>query len=605
VCSIYRFRWEFDPQTRPTTMTPYSDPTSDRHEIFAQRVTPLLTQVYGKPIAASLCDRLYAIVEPYMSASFDEDRDKWNQEKILLITYGNSLNSVVDEPPLRTLDRFLNSYLQNTISGVHILPFCPYSSDDGFAVIDYLAIDPALGTWDDIHHLGKHFNLMADLVINHISSQHEWFEQFKRGEQPGCDYFIEVDPATDLSAVVRPRSSPLLAEVETVNGTKYVWATFSHDQIDLNFANPDVLVEIVQVVLAYISAGAKYIRLDAIGYLWKEIGTPCIHRPETHALIKVLRQIVQMVNASVALITETNVPNRENLSYFGNRNEAHMIYNFSLPPLLLNALLQGRSDHLRTWMMSMPPSPVGCAYLNFTASHDGIGMRPTEGLLTDDEYTTLLDCMQQFGGRISMRRDANGSESPYEINISLFDAFKGTVKGKDGWQIERFICSQTIAMAVEGIPAFYIHSLLATPNHADGVIETGQNRTINRRQWEYETLEALISDPKSSQAIVLKELSRRIQIRRRQPAFHPNATQYTLQLRPEIFGFWRQSMTREQSIFSIHNLTNQLQIVRLSDLNLVCTDNWFDLIGGTIVSEIYEALELTPYQSMWLSNRFY
>lgn len=582
-----------------------SNSEPNRYEIFSQRVTPLLKQVYGETIASSLSDRLYAIVEPHMSASFDEDRDKWSQAKTLLITYGNSLKSSNNEPPLRTLDRFLNSYLQDTITGVHILPFCPYSSDDGFAVIDYLAIDPALGTWEDIDHLGKNFNLMVDLVINHISSQHEWFEQFKRGEKPGCDYFIEVDPETDLSDVVRPRSSPLLAEVETVHGTKYVWATFSHDQIDLNFANPEVLVEMVKVVLAYINAGAKYIRLDAIGYLWKTIGTSCIHRPETHALIKVFRQIVQMVNSSVALITETNVPNRENLSYFGNRNEAHMIYNFSLPPLLLNALLQGRSDHLRTWMMSMPPSPVGCAYLNFTASHDGIGMRPTEGLLTEDEYETLLECMQQFGGRISMRRHNDGSESPYEINISLFDAFKGTVKGEDQWQIERFICSQTIAMAVEGIPAFYIHSLLATPNHADGVVETGQNRTINRRQWDYETLEALISDPKSPQAIVLKELSRRIQIRRRQPAFHPNATQYTLQLRPAIFGFWRQSMTREQSIFSIHNLTDEPQTLRLSDLNLVCTDDWFDLIGGTSISEIYEALDLAPYQSMWLSNRLH
>jgi sucrose phosphorylase len=582
-----------------------SNSEPNRYEIFSQRVTPLLKQVYGETIASSLSDRLYAIVEPHMSASFDEDRDKWSQAKTLLITYGNSLKSSNNEPPLRTLDRFLNSYLQDTITGVHILPFCPYSSDDGFAVIDYLAIDPALGTWEDIDHLGKNFNLMVDLVINHVSSQHEWFEQFKRGEKPGCDYFIEVDPETDLSDVVRPRSSPLLAEVETVHGTKYVWATFSHDQIDLNFANPEVLVEMVKVVLAYINAGAKYIRLDAIGYLWKTIGTSCIHRPETHALIKVFRQIVQMVNSSVALITETNVPNRENLSYFGNRNEAHMIYNFSLPPLLLNALLQGRSDHLRTWMMSMPPSPVGCAYLNFTASHDGIGMRPTEGLLTEDEYETLLECMQQFGGRISMRRHNDGSESPYEINISLFDAFKGTVKGEDQWQIERFICSQTIAMAVEGIPAFYIHSLLATPNHADGVVETGQNRTINRRQWDYETLEALMSDPTSPQAIVLKELSRRIQIRRRQPAFHPNATQYTLQLRPAIFGFWRQSMTREQSIFSIHNLTDEPQTLRLSDLNLVCTDDWFDLIGGTSISEIYEALDLAPYQSMWLSNRLH
>lgn len=422
-----------------------------------------------------------------------------------------------------------------------------------------------IGDWQDIEAIAEKFDLMADLVLNHISSESVWFEQFKQGMKPGCDYFIEAEPETDLSEVVRPRSSPLLVEVDTNQGKKYVWATFSADQVDLNFANPDVLLEFIKIIIFYVQKGAKYIRLDAVGYLWKCVGTPCIHLPQTHALIKLLREISQMLNPEVALITETNVPNRENLSYFGNRDEAHLIYNFSLPPLILNALLQGKSDHLKTWMMSMPPAPMGCAYFNFTASHDGIGLRPTEGLLSEDEYQTMLNMMQQFGGKISMRKKPDGTESPYEINISLFDALKGTAKGEDKWQIERFLCSQTIMMALEGIPAFYIHSFLATPNDNAGIAKTGHNRSINRHKWNYEELEPKLNDPNSTQAIVMREMSRRIQIRRRQPAFNPNATQYTLHpMNKCLFAFWRQSIYRAQSIFCINNLSDRPQELQLS-----------------------------------------
>ena len=298
---------------------------------------------------------------------------------------------------------FLETYLEDAITGVHVLPFFPYSSDDGFAIIDYLQVNPTLGDWEDIKRIASRFNLMVDLVVNHVSSQHEWFQQFKTNQKPGRDYFITADPQENLSEVVRPRSSPLLTPVETVEGTKHVWTTFSADQVDVNFENPDVLLEYIKIILFYVQAGARYIRLDAVGFLWKKRGTNCMHLPETHAMVRLFREVLQLIDPGIALITETNVPNRENLSYFGNRNEAHMIYNFSLPPLLLNALLQGRSDHLKTWMMSMPPAPIGCAYFNFTASHDGIGMRPAEGLLTDDEYQQLLDTMKRHGGKISMR----------------------------------------------------------------------------------------------------------------------------------------------------------------------------------------------------------
>ncbi|MGB3558528.1 MAG: alpha-amylase family glycosyl hydrolase [Geitlerinemataceae cyanobacterium] len=578
---------------------------TDRFEYFSLRVKPLLEILYDRSAVTTVLDRLFSLVGDRFAESVEENLSKWSEKNTIVITYGDSIYNTSGEKPLVTLRRFCEQYFQDTITGIHILPFFPYSSDDGFSVIDYRSVNPELGDWEDIKAIGKQFDLMVDVVLNHVSSQSEWFAQFQQGIEPGCHYFIEVAPSTDVSEVVRPRSTPLLVKVETNRGEKYVWATFSDDQIDLNFSNPDVLIEFVEILLFYWQNGSKYFRLDAVGFLWKEIGTPCIHLLQTHAAIKLLRELLQMVDPSAVLITETNVPNRENLSYFGNRNETHVIYNFSLPPLLLNALIQGRSDHLKTWMMSMPPAPIGCAYLNFTASHDGIGLRPAEGLLAQDEYDTLLKTMQQFGGKISMRRKPDGTESPYEINISLFDALKGTAKGEDKWQIDRFLCSQTIVMALEGIPAFYIHSLLATHNDEDNLQRTGRNRSINRHRWNEELLEEKLSDPKSEHKIVLQELCRRIQIRRRQTAFHPNATQYTLHPgNKSLFAFWRQSMTRDQSIFCIHNLSDRTQKLRLSDLNLIGIDSWCDLLSDKQIEDLYATLTLKPYQCTWITNKF-
>ncbi|MEB3358929.1 MAG: sugar phosphorylase [Synechococcales bacterium] len=587
-----------------TEVAQVGDRSRLQYDNFVRRIQPLVHRVYGGDRAETMVQQIYALVQDSLSPNVHEDLGKWSHNNVLLITYGDSIRNRNGEPPLATLETFLTDHLRDVVTGVHILPFTPYSSDDGFAVKDYLAVNPELGTWEHIRSIAQKFNLMVDLVINHVSSQHIWFEQFRQGVKPGCDYFITVDPATDLSAVVRPRNTPLLLEVETAQGKQHVWTTFSPDQVDVNFANPDVLLTFITIILFYVEAGARYIRLDAIGYLWKRIGTPCIHLPETHTIIRLLRELLQMIDPGIALITETNVPNRENLSYFGNRNEAHMIYNFSLPPLLLNALLQGRSDHLKTWMMSMPPAPLGCAYFNFTASHDGIGLRPAEGLLTDEEYATLLQKMQDFGGKISMRGRPDGTESPYEINISLFDALKGTAQGEDEWQVERFICAQTIMMSLEGIPALYIHSLLATHNDYEAVETTGRNRSINRHQWDYDQLDAVLNDPESSHSRIFRELCRLIQIRRQQGAFHPNATQYTLHpLNKALFAFWRQSITRDQSLFSIHNLSNAPQTLRLTDLNLIATDPWFDLISGQTVADIYDEMVLRPYQSVWLTNQ--
>lgn len=569
-----------------------------------ERINESLTKVYQEKDAIQLTQKIIELIKDDVATTNMEHENKWSEKDILLITYGDSIKKE-GELPFSTLHSFLKSELQDTISCVHILPFFPYTSDDGFSVSDYTKVNPALGSWDEVSEIAKDFDLMADLVINHVSSESEWFKNFKQNREPGAKYFISLPEKTDVSQVVRPRSHPLLTRVMTSTGEKHVWATFSEDQIDLNFANPDVLLEIVKIVYLYLKQGVRFFRLDAIGFLWKELGTNCMHLPQTHEIIKLLRIIVESIEPSAVIVTETNVPNIENLSYYGRqRNEAHIIYNFSLPPLILDALLRGRSEHLRHWMMSMPPAPFGCTYLNFTASHDGIGLRPAEGLLSEQELEKMIEVIRRFGGEVSMRKMPDGSEKPYELNISLFDAMQGTINGPDGWQLQRFLCSQIIMMSLDGIPAFYIHSLLATPNDRRAFENEGRARLINRHKWDFDELTQRLNDSNSNQSQILQRLRELIGIRRNQEAFHPNATQYTLHLGKNYFGFWRQSMKRDQSIFVICNLTNQTRMLPLTRINLVITDSWKDLIRGSMVHDIHDSIHFEPYQCIWLSNKY-
>ena len=525
----------------------------------------------------------------------------WDEKDITLITYGDSITEK-DAAPLQTLDKFLQSRVSDFISGVHILPFSPYSSDDGFAVIDFLAVNESLGDWHDIQAIATNYDLMADLVINHCSSESQWFKNFIKGQGTGHDYFIEVPKNAAVSQVVRPRTSPLLSEVETANGTKHVWCTFSHDQVDLNFKNVNVLKEFMRIIRLYLDMGVRTFRLDAVAFLWKKIGTNCLNLAETHEMVRLLRTLIEHRRTDAIIITETNIPNRENLSYFGNANEAHMIYNFSLPPLLLNTLVTGNCHYLKQWQMSMPPAQNGTAYFNFIASHDGIGLRPAEGLLNEEEIASLVNCMQSFGGKISWRTGENGMKRPYEINIALFDALQGTTRGPDQWGLQRFICAHAIMLALEGVPAIYIHSLLGTRNDYEKLESRGQNRAINRHQWDYDELQNSLDDSSSAHHQVLTSLQQIIQIRQQQKAFHPNATQFTLHMGEQLFGFWRQSVNRSQSIFCIYNISDVTQPLLLKDLNLISTDHWKDLISGNHFDDEDELLDIQPYQVLWISN---
>jgi sucrose phosphorylase len=573
---------------------------------FGQRLGALVGQIYPDLDRDILSSKIVDAFWPEGTRPRKRGRvpsnNLWTEHDALLITYGNSIIDGVHKP-LDLLHDFLLRRMKGVVNGVHILPFFPFTSDDGFAVSDFRVVNPQLGDWPDINRIAGEFHLMSDLVLNHVSSQGAWFNAYRQGQAPYDRFFFEASPDDDLDNVVRPRTTPLLQKVETTHGARHVWCTFSHDQIDLDFRNPEVLLEFLRIIRLHVDNGVQIIRLDAVAFLWKEIGSPSIHLPQTHAVVKLMRLLCNYAAETVILLTETNVPKAENLSYFGKRDEAHAIYNFPLPPLILHAMMSGSASYLKRWQKGMPPAQLGCAYLNFTASHDGIGMRPAEGILPKEEQDKMIATIKDIGGLVSMRALPGGGEAPYEINTTFYEATGQTFAGSDAYHFDRFICSQTIVMSLEGIPAFYIHSMLATPNDHDQVERRTMNRAINRHNWDYPTLNALLDDPNTQNARVLDALSKRLKIRAQQSAFHPNATQFTMSLRDDVFGVWRQSLDRHQSIFALHNMSNETVDVSQDAMNLIDDEDWFDLLSVETIDSTAATVTLAPYQCRWITNR--
>ena len=570
---------------------------------LAQQLSIIYQNIELKQSLADISQDLLNIMRLSSEAATSEPyANHWSEQDVILITYGDTIINE-QELPLTTLKRFADEHIKHCINGIHILPFFPYSSDDGFAVIDYSSVNEALGDWQEIENISNDYRFMSDLVINHCSSRSAWFTNFVNGQGQGHDYFFTAQADEDLSSVVRPRTSPLLKTVTTPEGEKQVWCTFSHDQVDFDFRNPEVIKAFVSIIRQYLDKGINIFRFDAIAFIWKEAGTSSINLPQTHEIVRLLRTLIEAAAPNAIIITETNIPNTQNLTYFGNANEAHGIYNFSLPPLLLNTLLTGNCLYLKRWLMSMPPAQNGTMYFNFIASHDGIGLRPAEGLLNSSELETLVETIQSFGGKISWRTADNGEQKPYEMNIALYDALQGTVNGQDEWNLERFICAHTIMFGLEGIPGIYIHSLLGTQNDYQKLKNTHHNRAINRHRWQEQALHSALADESLHHHKVLTRLQALLKIRIKQPAFHPNATQFTLHLGLQLFGFWRQSQDRRQSIFCISNITDKPIVLQLSELNLIVTESWVDLISATQLDSLTNEVTLKPYQTMWISNQ--
>lgn len=509
------------------------------------------------------------------------------QKDVMLITYGDTLKDH-DRPGLQVLREFLKEYVKGAVSSVHLLPMFPYTSDDGFSVIDYKQVNPELGTWEDINGLAGDYKLMFDAVVNHISKSSEWFQKFLTCDGKYKDYFIAADKDADYSSVTRPRALPLLSEFDTAEGKKYLWTTFSEDQLDLNYKSIDVYAEILDLLLFYAQNGAGYIRLDAIGFLWKELGTTCMHLPQTHEVIQTYRKLLDEFAPGTLLITETNVPHKDNISYLGGeKEEAHLVYQFPLPPLVMFSILKEDCTKLAEWASALEPPKPGTTFFNFLSSHDGIGVRPTEGILTTEEQQFLVDGTLKNGGEVSYKDNGDGTKSPYELNINYQDALSSSEES-DEQRILKFLAAETVLLSFQGLPAIYIHSLLGSRNDYYGKTTSGIPRRINREKLELDQLKDSL-DSDSSRSRIFHELVRRLNIRKEHPAFSPEASQQVHAAGSDILVIERACETEKITVYV--NFSSKKQILeeqRRSGRDLL-TDK-----------KVSDTVTLEGFQSIWL-----
>ncbi len=521
-----------------------------------------------------------------------------SEKTTLVICYGDSVYSEKNKS-IRVFQSFFQKKLKNYFNTIHFLPFYPSSSDSGFAVKDHYKIDSKLGNWFDIKSFSKKSDIMADMVINHSSARGLWFKNFLKAKRPGKDYFLTIDSKFNTSKVVRPRDHKLLKKIDIFNKTDYLWRTFSPDQLDLNFKNPAVLLRFIKIMINLINHGVTIFRLDAIAYLWKESGTKCINLNKTHEIIKLLRVISGLLNTQTLIVTETNLPEKENLSYFGKNDEANWIYNFSLPPLLIHAFLFENNSYLYNWSKKLPRSKNGNCYLNFIASHDGIGMRPTEGLLSSKALKDFLYRLKKNGSKFSYRKIQNKSKKIYEANITVFDALKKTNYDNGKFSFERYISAHSIMIAFEGVPAVYFNSIFGTSNDEAKFVITGNNRDVNRYKWNLKNISNKLNNKDSKEYYFYKKISNLLSIKKKQKAFHPNASRENINLGPKIFCFKRESINKKQTIICITNLSSKIQYLKLSKKFL----KYKDLLGSKIFFTIDKRIKLDPCQTIWLSNR--
>jgi glycosidase len=521
-----------------------------------------LTRIYGESVASETVPRLVSMLEDFIRANPEcsvPPTQLFDETDVMLISYGDQ----VREPgraPLEALRDFLATHVGDVVSGVHLLPHHPSSSDDGFAVVDFATVDPGLGEWRHVEELASGFRLMLDAVVNHTSASHPWFLRWLCDDRRYADYYLALPPDIDLASVTRPRTTPLLTPTPgAVEDRRWVWTTFSADQVDLNYANPEVLLAVTEVLLGYVARGARLLRLDAVAFLWKRVGTSCLHLPETHEIVRLWRTVMEAVAPGTLLVTETNVPHRENVSYLGSgADEAHLVYQFALPPLTLDAFHAGDATRLTEWATTVRAPSEETSFLNFLGSHDGIGLRPVEGLLSEDDTERLAAAVLAHGGGVSYRATADGGQRPYELNSVYLDAL-GPVAGDEPQpvQVARFLAAHSVLLALAGVPLLYFHSLFGSRNWTEGADHTGRARVVNRQRLARGALEAQLADPGSLRRQVLDQLRARIRVRTGEPAFHPNAAQACVAGGPSYFAVQRTARSGDSTVLCVHDVSGR------------------------------------------------
>ncbi len=596
--------------------SPYIIPSELKNRILNK-----LTFLYGEEKANSSFNEIQRLVKVYYShkspvmIEWEKDIDpsnRFTEKDVILITYGD-LVCGKEETPLKSLMDFCAKYIKGAINTLHVLPFYPYSSDRGFSAIDFKEVDPHLGTWKDIEDLKSEYRLMFDGVFNHVSSKSSWFEEFLHQNPEYIDFFEsfptkESVPQNLLKLVIRPRTSDPLTRVDTLEGERYVWTTFSPDQIDLNYKNHKVLERVIEVLLFYVRKGADIVRLDAATYLWKELGTPSANLEQTHTIVKLFRDVLDAAAPHVSIVTETNVPHEENIKYFGNgADEAQMVYNFPLPPLVLHAFYTGNSSNLTQWAKSLKKVSDTATYLNILDSHDGVSIQGALKILSKQDIELLEENVVEHGGLISYKDNGDGTISPYELNITWYSALNHEESNEPTeLQIKRFIASRSIALVLMGVPGIYILSLFGSRNDVKAVMEGQNPRIINRKTICKETCNKALYDEKSTTYLINKHLGPIIKKRTQEKAFHPNAIQKVIDISSSLFAVIRTSTDGTDKIFAITNITDTKQSCEINMIDLNIHENsWKDILSEKSFQtrDGRIAFDMEPYDIIWLKDQ--
>ncbi len=430
-----------------------------------------------------------------------------------LITYPDRLAG-----DLAGLRRVLDGRLSGAFDGVHVLPFFEYidGADAGFDPTDHTRVDPRVGQWDDVRRLGERYSVCADLIVNHASMRSPQFLDWqRRGDaSPFASMFLTPERVfggapsdAQRAAIYRPRPTPPFTDVTFADGTtRSIWTTFTAQQADLDVESEAGWSYVIGILDRFADAGIEMVRLDAAGYAIKRAGTSCFMLPETFEFID--RLVESCHRRGMRVLVEVH---GHHLVQLQLAERVDLVYDFALPPLVLDALTTGDAEPLEHWVRIRPTNSV-----NVLDTHDGIGVIDAGGRSDDPDHPPLLPpdrihdlvegIHERTGGDSRLATGAAASNLDlYQVNTTYFDAL-----GRDQ---DRYLAARTIQMLLPGIPQVYYVGLLAGENDMALLETTGQGREINRHRYTDGEIDAALARP------VVRSLLELLRWRMNEPAF--------------------------------------------------------------------------------------
>lgn len=632
-----------------------------------KKIKNTLIQVYGHEKAECAYKKMMELFDAKRESETAEEslkvncgRNALSEDDATLICYANSVASRNGISPLGALKKFYDNHdLKKAFSSTHLLPFFPWDTDRGFSVKDYYEVAEENGTWDDIEELSKSTELMFDFVANHASirnpivqkailaavlpKDHPKYDEVKKFKDFVFVYTEENKPTDDeLSALSRPRAYPaltpfivfekdgeLLADLENKDhvhvkrgeidliGTGYVWTTFSRGkredgtektrQVDLNFLNPLVLVESLKILMFYAEKKARFIRLDAIGYIWKQIGRPSIHEDQCHLLLEVIKDFLSLVTPEVVTVAEVNEAQEMFFRYLGkgDHEQADLVYQFTHFPLAVYGLHTGDASYYKEWLKTIG-HVEGRQFVTILGSHDGLGLKPVRGILPESEIERFGDILvDEYKAMPNYAYLPGGKRIVYEACGTPWDLINKSDLDLDT-AIKRYKLVVAMGLTVRGIPGIYINGLLGANNYfpEEGLDE---NRTVNREIFSYNALTETLNDKSSQESRVFEMVKELLAIRRRESAFSLNAKaiiipEYHNQsiVAAELF-----SADNMERILCCYNVSSEPQRLTIPKLTSRGTGKWKNLLEPheerCFDREVID-IELEPYQALWLKK---